>query len=85
MSQSGVSAFPPDSITLFTWSATNGTWDTNGGTDLRAFLSTKSVQPDASLTSVESGGMTILAADPALLGIRTAPPSSSTAACWVVR
>src|SRR5579864_4905054 len=80
-SQSGVSAFPPDSIPLFTWSAANGTWDTNGGTDLRAFLSTKSVQPGAGLTSVENGGITTLSADPALLGSRTTPPASSTAAC----
>ncbi len=80
-SQSGVTAFPPDSVPLYTWSATNGTWDTNGGTDLRAFQSTKSVQPGAGLTSLESGGVTILSADPTLLGIRTAPPASSSAAC----
>jgi hypothetical protein len=80
-SQSGVTAFPPDSIPLFTWSATNGTWDVNGGTDLRAFQSTKSVQPGAGLTSIESGGATILSADPTLLGIRTAAPASSSAVC----
>ena len=27
----GVTAFPSDSVPLFTWTATNGTWDTAGG------------------------------------------------------
>jgi hypothetical protein len=43
VAQSGVTAFPTDSIPLFTWSATGGSWDANGGADQRAFLSSKSV------------------------------------------
>ena len=81
IAQSGVASFPPDSIPLFTWSATGGAWDANGGTDLRSFLSTKVVVPGGGLMSVESSGKTTLSADPALIGLRTAVPTASNTTC----
>jgi len=79
--QSGVTAFPVDSIPLYTWSATSGVWDVNGGTDLRAFSSTKVVQPGTGLASVDLAGKTVISADATLIGIRAAVPATSSVAC----
>lgn len=60
-------AFPPQSIPLATWNATNGTWDSAGGTDMRAMLSQKEVNAGVGLTSVETNGRTVLSVDTALI------------------
>ena len=78
---SGVTAFPADAIPLFTWSATGGTWDTNGGADQRAFLSSKSVTAGVGITSTEISGKTQLSADTSVIGLRTSTPATSTTAC----
>jgi len=76
----GVTSFPTDSIPLFLWHATNGVWDPSGS-DQRAFLSTKDILPGSGLISVESSGITTLAADQSLISLRASAPSSSSAAC----
>jgi hypothetical protein len=76
-----VTSFPVDSIPLFTWSATTGTWDTTGGADQRAFLSSKSVTAGAGITSTEISGKTQLSADTSVIGLRVAAPGTSSAAC----
>lgn len=81
ISQTGVTAFPSDSIPLFTWSATNGSWDTNGGTDQRAFLSSKSVLAGVGIITAEISGKTQLSADTSVIGLRTAAPAASNSAC----
>jgi hypothetical protein len=83
VAQSGVTAFPGDAIPLFSWSATGGAWDVNGGADQRAFLSSKAVTAGAGLTTAEVSGKTQLSADPAVIGMRTAAPSTSGSACTV--
>src|SRR5581483_1662852 len=80
-SQSGVTSFPADAIPLFTWSATNGSWDANGGADQRAFLSSKSMTAGLGLTSTEISGKTQLSADTSVLGLRAAAPATSSTAC----
>ena len=86
--QDGVTSFPFESVPLYTWSATNGEWDLSGGADLRAFMSARPLQPGPGLTSTEVDGKTVLSVDPALIGVRTAVPASSNAACvtgsWAV-
>ncbi len=77
----GVTAFPVDAIPLFTWSATNGTWDTTGGADQRAFLSSKSVLAGTGITTTEISGKTQLAADTSVIGLRVAAPATSSTAC----
>ena len=47
--QAGITAFPSDSIPLWSWTATSASWDTSGGTDRRGFLSG---QPLASGTGI---------------------------------
>jgi hypothetical protein len=78
---SGVTAFPPDAIPVFTWSATNGTWDATGGADQRAFLSSKSVTAGTGITTTEISGKTQLSADTTVIGLRVAAPATSATAC----
>jgi len=78
---SGVTAFPVDAIPLFTWSATGGTWDTSGGADQRAFLSSKSVTAGTGITTTEISGKTQLSADTSVIGLRVATPGTSSTAC----
>jgi hypothetical protein len=78
---SGVTSFPADAIPLFTWSATSGTWDSAGGADQRAFLSSKSITVGTGITSTEVSGKTQLSADTSVIGLRTAAPGSSSTAC----
>jgi hypothetical protein len=80
---SGVTAFPVDAIPLFTWSATNGTWDATGGADQRAFLSSKSVTVGTGITSTEISGKTQLSADTSVIGLRVSAPATSSTACTV--
>jgi len=78
---SGVTAFPSDAIPLFTWSATGGAWNSNGGADQRAFLSAKSVTAGVGITSTEISGKTQLSADTSVIGLRTSTPGTSSTAC----
>ncbi len=79
--QSGVTSFPADSIPLFTWSATSGTWDAAGGLDQRAPLSSKSIVASTGLTSAESSGKTVVTVDSTIVSLRTSVPATSSAAC----
>lgn len=81
LAASGVTAFPADSIPLFTWTATNGTWDSSGGLDRRAFQSTTNVAAGAGLLGTTSNGRTTLSIDPTLVGTWAPVPSSSSSAC----
>ncbi len=81
VAQSGVTAFPADALPLFTWSATSGAWNTNGGADQRAFLSSKSVTGGVGIVSTEISGKTQLSADTSVIGLRTSAPGTSSAAC----
>ena len=76
----GVSAFPSNSIPIFTWTATNGTWDAAGGKDWRAFQSTTNIAAGTGLLSATANGVTTLSIDPTLLALwAPVPPASSTA------
>jgi hypothetical protein len=77
----GVSAFPSNSIPLFTWTATNGTWDASGGTDWRAFQSVTIVAAGAGLLAATANGVTTLALDPTQVGLWVPVPATSSTAC----
>lgn len=79
----GVNAFPIDSIPVFRWTASGGSWQNNGGTDQRSLLSQKNVSAGTGLQALESNGTTTLSIDTAMVGIRVNAPSSATAACSV--
>lgn len=50
-----ISAFPADSVPLWTWTVSAGVWNSSGGTDQRAFLSSKVVACGANLQCANSG------------------------------
>ena len=81
LAQSGVNQFPPDSIPLATWTATNGSWDPAGGLDRRAFQSTKVVTAGTGLITVDTSGNTAVSVDVNLVGLRVAVPANSASAC----
>ncbi|MEO8367819.1 MAG: hypothetical protein ABI806_01285 [Candidatus Solibacter sp.] len=61
----GITAFPIGSIPLFSWTATNGIWDSNGGSDRRAFLSTRNLASGTGIVALDTGVQTIVAVDSA--------------------
>ena len=61
----GITAFPAGSIPLYTWTALNGAWDPNGGSDRRAFLSTRNVSGGAGIVTLDTGAQSIGAVDAA--------------------
>jgi hypothetical protein len=62
---STVTTFPAGSIPLFTWTATNGLWDISGGSDKRAFLSTRSLGSGTGIVALDTGTQTVVAVDSA--------------------
>jgi hypothetical protein len=81
LAAAGITAFPSDSVPLFTWTATNGTWDTNGGADRRAFQSTTNVSGGAGLLGTNANGRTTLSIDPTVVGVLSPVPATASAAC----
>ena len=61
--QAGITSFPPNVLPLYTWTATNGTWDITGGRDQRAFLSAKTLAAGQGIVVTEAPGQSTLAVD----------------------
>lgn len=61
--QSGITAFPANVLPVYYWTATNGTWDTTGGHDERAFLDTKTLAGGQGIIITEAPGQSTLAVD----------------------
>lgn len=80
VAQSGTTAFPADSLPLFMWTATNGTWDP-AGLDQRAFLSTRNVVGMLGITTTDNQGQTQIAPDPAVISLRVGVPATAASAC----
>jgi hypothetical protein len=79
--QSGITSFPADAIPLFTWSATNGAWDTTGGVDRRAFLSSQVLGAGSGIQLVQTAGQNTVSVDPSVVGMRVATPATSSSSC----
>jgi hypothetical protein len=62
---SGVTEFPVNAIPLFTWAATNGTWDAAGGLDKRAVLSGKTLNAGTGIIRLDTSSGTNIAVDSA--------------------
>jgi hypothetical protein len=54
---------PTNHIPIGYWTATSGTWDSSGGTDLRAFLGTKNVTGGTGISCADSSGLTTCGID----------------------
>lgn len=61
--QSGVTSFPPNVLPIYSWTATNGTWDSTGGRDQRAFLNAKTLAGGQGIVITEAPGQSMLAVD----------------------
>jgi hypothetical protein len=61
--QSGVTSFPQNVLPVYTWTANNGTWNNPGGTDQRAFLSSKTLAGGQGIIVTEAPGQSTLAVD----------------------
>lgn len=78
----GATAFPSNSIPLYTWTSTGGAFDASGASDFRAILSTKNLLGGAGVIVTENAGTSTVAIDSSLVSLHVlTPPSSSTAAC----
>ena len=64
---SGVSAFPANSIPLYTWTASGGSWDLTGATDRRGWLASMTLVSGTGMVTVQSGGQTTVAVDSAVV------------------
>jgi hypothetical protein len=67
LAQPNVTAFPTDSIPLYNWTATSGTWDATGGRDFRGWLSQKNLSAGTGIATVDSGGLTTVGIDTAVV------------------
>jgi len=79
----GVSAFPSNSLPLFTWTATNGVWNSGGGVDWRAFQSATNVAAGSGLLGATANGVTTISLDPTQVGLWVPVPLASSSACAV--
>jgi hypothetical protein len=61
----GTTAFPVNSIPIYTWTATGGVWDTTGGLDKRALLSGKILSAGTGIVTVDAGSNTNISVDSA--------------------
>jgi len=61
--QSGITSFPANVLPIYTWTASNGTWNNPGGTDERAFLSAKTLAGGQGIVVTESPGQSTFAVD----------------------
>jgi hypothetical protein len=61
--QSGVTAFPANVLPIYTWTASNGTWDSTGGRDQRAFLSGKALVGGLGIVISEAPGQSTITVD----------------------
>jgi hypothetical protein len=61
--QTGITSFPPNVLPIYSWTATTGTWDSTGGRDQRAFISTKTLAGGQGIVITETPGQSTLAVD----------------------
>jgi len=63
----GVTGFPINSLPLYTWTAANAVWDSNGGVDLRGWLSSNPILGGAGIATVAAAGQTTVSVDSAVV------------------
>jgi hypothetical protein len=81
LAQAGVTAFPPDSVPLATWSVTSASLDLNGGQDFRAFVNNLNIVPGTGLFSLNSGSASVLGIDASIVSMRNSVPATSSDVC----
>jgi hypothetical protein len=76
---SGVTGFPVDSFPIAIWTASSGTW--GGGNDLRAPYGRDLVTTSSGLISSLAQGILTISADPSVVSLRVAAPTTSSGTC----
>src|SRR5450755_3737695 len=61
--QAGITSFPSNTLPIYTWTATAGTWDGTGGRDQRAFMSAKTLTAGQGIVVNEAPGQSTLTVD----------------------
>jgi hypothetical protein len=85
--QAGITSFPPNVLPVYTWTATNGTWDATGGHDERAFLDSKVLAGGQGIIVTEASNQSTLAVDNGVIptylmnSATLSYPSIATGAC----
>ena len=72
-------AFGPDDLQIATWTISSGTFDLNGGTDLRGILSRNRTLTGAGMASVTSGHTQTISVNTAVIPIFTLAPGTGSA------
>lgn len=80
---SSVISFPPDSIPIWTWTSSSGSWDPTGGRDRRAFLAAKPILSGTGIVTTDSGGETTVALDTAVVNTYASGAASPTGPCSI--
>jgi hypothetical protein len=62
-----VTGFPINSMPLYTWTAANGVWNSNGGVDFRGWLSSNPLLGGAGIATVAAAGQTTVSVDSAVV------------------
>jgi hypothetical protein len=79
---SGVTSFPFNSIPLFSWTVTGGSFDSAGGTDFRAVLSAKNLLSGMGIFITETAAASTISVDPSIVSTQVlTPPATSSATC----
>ncbi|HMC61863.1 MAG TPA: hypothetical protein VKJ01_21900 [Candidatus Solibacter sp.] len=66
-------AFPVNSIPLYTWTATAGVWDAAGGLDKRSLLSGKILSAGTGIVTMDTGSNTNISVDAAAVALLFSP------------
>lgn len=82
VAQSGITAFPANSVPLAIWMASSGAW-LSSGSDVRSFVNRDFLTTGAGLTIMSGTGYQSISVDQAVIGLRGAAPASSGAICTV--
>ena len=62
-----ITGFPVNSVPIYTWTSSSGSWDPNGGSDRRGWLSANPVLGGPGIAAVTSAGQTVIGVDSAVV------------------
>lgn len=81
--EGSISAFPVDSIPLYSWSATSAIWDVSGKQDYRAYVSRNIGVAGLGINIVSAGNSNTYEVNTAVVQVKVAPPANAASNCSV--
>lgn len=67
VANAGTVGFPVNSLPLYMWTATAGSWDASGGVDERAVLNSKVLLAGSGIATLDTGSATTISVDAAVV------------------